>query len=394
MREGRDLLLRHTHGVAVAALVALLATAPAGAAELTIGELHPLTGPSAFYGVPMSHGIQLAIDQVNAAGGLKVGNETYRLRLESGDDQASGVAGVAALKKLIAGGVKFVIGPQSSPVASAIKPIVEATPSVVQIVDGSTANGIANGRNSFRTTVTAATYDAAVLKIADMQHYASVVLMTNRLAAGFMDTQHDLEKALDAAGHHVLAQEFFKVGDTDFSAQVTRVLSFAPAALVLRDAPAEDALITKQARQLGYKGQIMWEVNAPASTVVKNITDADMNGVMNGLPPHTDDYIRAGVPAAVAMGTAYRQRFGADPGENTAISYDSANILFAAIRKAGSVDPAAVAAALRGLHPADVPGLVGRFQPQDGGLLFKDGQASLPTLAQVWRDGGWHVVAQ
>jgi len=366
----------------------------ARAADLVIGELHPITGQASFYGVPMSHGIQLAIDAVNAHVGLRVGSETYQLRLETGDDQASGVAGVAALRKLIANGVKFVIGPQSSPVASAVKPIIDSNRGVIQIVDGSTANGIANGRNSFRTTVTAATYDSAVLKIADMQKYASVVVLTNRLAAGFMETENALESDLDARGHKVLARDYFKVGDTDFSAQVTRAVALAPAALVLRDAPAEDAQITKQARQLGYKGTILWEVNAPASTVVKNITDADMNGVMNGLPPHTDDYIRAGKPNALVLAKAYRERFGTEPGENTAISYDTANILFAAMRKAGSLETDAVAQALQALKPGDVPELVGGFEPQDGGKLFKDGQARLPTLAQTWQDGGWHVVGE
>ncbi len=379
-----------------ALLAACLFASPvrAFAAELVIGELHPTTGPASFYGVPMSRGIQIAVDAVNAKGGLQVGGQTYQLRLETGDDQASGVAGVAALKKLIADGVKFVIGPQSSPVASAVKPIMESNRGVVQVIDGSTANGITNGRNSFRTTVTAATYDDAALKIAALQQYASVVMMTNRLAAGFMETEGDLVAGLNAGGHKVLAQEYFKVGDTDFSAQVTQALALNPASLVLRDGPAEDAIITKQARQQGYKGIILWEVNAPASTVSKNIGDADMDGVMNGLPPHTDDYIRAGIPNAVALAKTYRDRFSTEPGENTAISYDSANMIFGAIRKAGSVDPAAVAKALATLTRADVPELVGTYEPQDNGYIFKNGQAKLPTLVQVWHNGGWHVVGQ
>lgn len=379
----------------LAMLGASIFTLPAGAsaAELVIGELHPITGAASFYGVPMSRGIQLAVEGVNAKGGLQIGGQTLQVRLESGDDQASGVVGVAALKKLIAGGVKFVIGPQSSPVASAVKPIMESNRGVVQIVDGSTANGITNGRNSFRTTVTAGAYDDAVMKIANLQKYSSLVVMTNRLAEGFMASERDFVAALNDAGHKVLAQSYFKVGDTDFSAQVTQALALQPAALVLRDGPAEDAIITKTARQQGYKGEIVWEVNAPASTVIKNISDVDMDGVMNGLPPHTDDYVRDGIPNAVALAKAYRDRFAAEPGENTAISYDSANILFAAMRKAGSVDPAAVSKALTELTRADVPELVGAYEPQDDGHIFKSGQTKLPTLVQTWHNGGWHVVS-
>ena len=74
---------------------------PAKAAELLIAEVHPITGPAAFYGLPMSQAIQLAVEQINASGGIKAGGEVYRLRLISGDTQASPTIGVAALRKVI-----------------------------------------------------------------------------------------------------------------------------------------------------------------------------------------------------------------------------------------------------------------------------------------------------
>jgi len=388
--------LQHLHTnfaiLALAAFATTAAPAVSGAADLVIGESHPITGQASYYGIPMSRGIKLAIKQVNDAGGLKVGGQTYHVRLETGDDQATGVGGVAAVRKLLANGVKFVIGPQSSPVASAIAPIMKSHKDVVQIVDGSTAQGIVNGQNTFRTTVTAGTYDDAVVKIADMKKYPTVALLTNRLAAGFMQTEKTIVKKFDDAGHKVVNEDYFKIGDTDFSAQLTKVMSLKPAALILRDAPVEDALITKQARQLGYKGDLVWEVNAPASTVVKNITNAEMNGVLNGIPPKTDYFLRKGTPNAKALEKAYKAAYGAEPGENTAISYDTANILFTAMRDAGSIEPSAVEAALRKIKVAEIPHLVTEFVPYQGGLLFKDGQTTLPTLAQVWRDGDWHLV--
>ncbi|SEQ23799.1 amino acid/amide ABC transporter substrate-binding protein, HAAT family [Faunimonas pinastri] len=395
MNKGRSYHVQRAYiTLAAFGLIAFANAGSASAADLVVGELHPITGQASYYGLPMSKGIQLAIQQVNAAGGLKVGNETYQLKLSTGDDQATGVAGVAALRKLIANGVHFIIGPQSSPVASAVSPIMKSHPDVLQIIDGSTANGIVNGRNTFRTTVTAGTYDDAVVKIAGMKTYKSVALLTNRLAAGFMETEGEIVKKLESAGHKVVDRSYFKVGDTDFSAQLTRVLSLNPDALYLRDAPVEDALITKQAKLLGYKGDIVWEVNAPATTVVKNIDDADMNGVLNGIPPKFDFYMKEGGPAAKALEGAYKQAYGSEPGENTGISYDSANILFTAMQKAGSVEPRAVAEALKNVKVADVPKLVTRFEPHEDGLLFKDGQAHLPTLAQVWKDGDWRPIGQ
>ncbi len=386
--------MRHPHTYFAAfALLAVPALSPlqADAADLVIGELHPITGQASYYGIPMSRGIQLAIQQVDAQGGLKIGNETYHLTLQTGDDQATGIAGVAAARKLMANGVKYIIGPQSSPVASAVGPIMQ-TVDVVQIIDGSTAEKIVNGRNTFRTTVTAGTYDDAVVRIAGIRKSKTVALLTNRLAAGFMVTEKALVSKLEANGQKVVSQSYFKVGDTDFSAQITQLLQLKPDSVFLRDAPVEDALITKQARQLGYKGDIVWEVNAPATTVVKNISDAEMDGVYNGIPPKTDYFVEKKTPAAMALQSAYKAAFGDDLGENSAISYDSANLLFTALQQAGSTDPKAVAEALKHVKVSDIPHLVTEFVPQDGGLLFKDGQAKLPTLAQVWKDGNWHLV--
>lgn len=386
--------MRHLH-TSFAAFALFSATAistpSANAAELVIGELHPITGQASYYGIPMSRGMQLAIKQINDQGGLKIGDETYQVRLETGDDQATGVAGVAATRKLIANSVKYIIGPQSSPVASAVAPIMKSA-DVVQIIDGSTAENIVNNVNTFRTTVTAGTYDDAVVKIADIRKSQTIALLTNRLAAGFMVTEKDLVAKLEKGSHKVVSQSYFKVGDTDFSAQITQIMQLKPDALFLRDAPVEDALITKQARQLGYKGDIVWEVNAPATTVVKNITDEDMNGVYNGIPPKTDYFVDRKTPAAMALREAYKAMFNADLGENSAISYDSANLLFVALQKAKSTDPKAVAEALKTVKVSEIPRLVTEFVPQKDGLLFEEGQAKLPTLAQVWKDGAWHLV--
>ncbi|TWF46494.1 ABC transporter substrate-binding protein [Neorhizobium alkalisoli] len=386
--------MRHLH-TSFAAFALFSATAmstpSASAAELVIGELHPITGQASYYGIPMSRGMQLAIKQINDQGGLKIGDETYQVRLETGDDQATGVAGVAATRKLIANSVKYIIGPQSSPVASAVAPIMKSA-DVVQIIDGSTAENIVNNVNTFRTTVTAGTYDDAVVKIADIRKSQTIAFLTNRLAAGFMVTEKDLVAKLEKGSHKVVSQSYFKVGDTDFSAQITQIMQLKPDALFLRDAPVEDALITKQARQLGYKGDIVWEVNAPATTVVKNITDEDMNGVYNGIPPKTDYFVDRKTPAAMALREAYKAMFNADLGENSAISYDSANLLFVALQKAKSTDPKAVAEALKTVKVSEIPRLVTEFVPQKDGLLFEEGQAKLPTLAQVWKDGAWHLV--
>ncbi|MDA8249493.1 MAG: hypothetical protein M0Z28_09950, partial [Rhodospirillales bacterium] len=138
----------------------------------------------------------------------------------------------------------------------------------------------------------------------EVDHHAAAlhaVVLTDRLVAGFMPREGTRNAVLTARGHKVPARDDFRGGNTDVSAPFTQAIAVAPAALVLRDAPTKDVLITKKARRLGYRGAIVWEVNAPAATVARNIFDAEMNGVLNGLPPHTGDCICEGKPNALTL---------------------------------------------------------------------------------------------
>lgn len=367
-----------------------LASTPAFAQEIAIGDLHPITGPATFYGLPESRAIQLAAEQINAAGGVKVGDKAYKLKVVTEDDQASPTVGVAALRKLISADVRYIIGPLASGVAPALKPIIERNENVTQLIDGSIADDLTNGKNIFRNQATVSGYNFAVTELFKDRKFPSLAVMTDRFHAGFMGSQPKLTADLKALGANVLGEEFYKLGDTDFSAALTNLKGKNPAVLLIRGYPAEGALITKQARQLGFSGQIIWEMVSPPSTVLKNIPAAEMEGVFNAIPPTTEDYIKLEDPKAIALAAAYKAKFGDAPGELTILSYDAVHILKAAFEKAGSIDNAAVNAALRKLKVADIPALVTRYTPQPDGRLFDDkGQVDLRGVVSVWKGNGW-----
>lgn len=372
-------------------LIAGLGQVPASAraADVVIGELHPITGPASFYGLVMSQTLKLSADELNAEGGLKIGDADYVLRIESGDDQAQATTGVAALRKLLAGGAHYIFGPLASAVAPAIKPIIDSRPDVLQIIDGSIADGVVNGRNSFRVQASADTYNDAVITYLKSQDIPTVAIMSDRGHQGFMTSEPRMLASLAKDGVKVVGTEYFKIGDTDFAAQLTKLGALNPAALVLRGYPGEGALITRQAHRLGYNRRIVWEMGAPPSTVLKNIPAAEMENVANCIPRMTADYIRLGVPNALKLAARFRQRYGSDPGENAAFTNDAFWILVTAMRKAGSIEPAAVASALTALKVSDVPHLVIQYRPYPGGLLFKDGQADPPSSAQIWHGESW-----
>lgn len=370
-----------------------LVAATASAADLVIGEIHPITGPAAFYGLPESQAIKAAADEINAAGGIKAGGTSYQIVTKTADDQASPTVGVAALRKLLGEGVKFVIGPIASGVAPALKPIIEARPDVVQLIDGSIADGLTNGKTIFRNQASVQAYNDALTRLTKARAYPTVAIMTDRFHAGFMGSQKTLVESLDGQGNKVVAQEYHKLNDTDFSAQLTKITSMKPSALILRGYPAEGALITKTARQLGYQGQVIWEFVSPPSTVLKNISSAEMDGVLNAIPPTSQDYVALGNDKALKLETRLKKMFNAEIGELSTLSYDAVYIFKAAIEKAGSIESEAVARAFTQLKTTDVPMAINPYAPGKDGLLFTDGQVGLPGGVQVWKGNSWQPLA-
>ena len=359
--------------------------------EIVIGEIHPITGPASYYGAPESRAIQLAAEQINQAGGVTVGGKPFQLRIVTQDDQASPTAGVAALRKLVSADVRFLIGPLPSGVAPALKPIIERNDKLTQLIDGTIADGLTNGRNIFRNQATVDGYNVAVVQLFQSRRFKSVAVMTDQFHAGFVGSQPRLMTDIKATGAAVAAEEAYKLNDTDFSAQLTKLRGLDPEVILIRGYPAEGALITKQARQLGLKGQVVWEMVAPPATVLQNIPATEMQGVFDCIPPTTDDYVKLGDEAARRFDAAYRVKYGTAPGELSALSSDAVFILKAAFEAAGSTENAAVDQALRGLKVAAVPELITRYAPvgPDGLLFDSNGQTDLKGVINVWRGDGW-----
>ncbi|MBW8302181.1 MAG: ABC transporter substrate-binding protein, partial [Hydrogenophaga sp.] len=101
------------------ALVATaLAFASTARAEIVIGLIAPLTGPVAAYGEQVKHGAEVAVDQINKAGGIN--GETVVLKMA--DDAGEPKQGVSAANQLVGEGVRFVVGPVTSGVALTAAP--------------------------------------------------------------------------------------------------------------------------------------------------------------------------------------------------------------------------------------------------------------------------------
>ena len=87
--------------IAVAGATLVGMSASAADKELLIGVNDSLTGPGAVYGLPQANSVQMAADEINAAGGIKAGANVYKLRVIANDDKANPTEATNSVRKLI-----------------------------------------------------------------------------------------------------------------------------------------------------------------------------------------------------------------------------------------------------------------------------------------------------
>ena len=112
-----------------------------GGGTITLGMIGPLTGSLAVYGTHIEKGVKLAIEEINAAGGVTLSDGTYQLAVETKDDQGDSTECVNAINALISDGVGLVVGSATSGCTSAITSIANSE-GVVLITPSGTADSL------------------------------------------------------------------------------------------------------------------------------------------------------------------------------------------------------------------------------------------------------------
>ena len=234
-----------------AALVWLLGFpyAAAFSAEIKIGVAEALTGNAAQYGVPIRKGFELAVGEINGAGGIN----GKRIELVIEDEQGKKEEAINVFKKLIfQDKVLMLFGPTLSNSAQASDPVAQAN-KVVVFGTSNTADGITSiGNYVFRSSVTEADIVPVTLKVAAQKNGLKKVAVLYGNDDAFTKSGYDnFRKALEAAKIPVTTTESFAKGDVDFKPQLTKIKASTPDAVVLVALVAEGSSIMVQARQLG-----------------------------------------------------------------------------------------------------------------------------------------------
>lgn len=315
--------------------------------SITIGGIFPLSGAVAVYGVECRNGINLAIDEINAAGGIN----GQQIVLISEDDEGDAAKSVNAYKKLTTeDGARLIIGSLTSGCTIAITTLAQAN-GVVQLAPAATAVAVTDAGNYiYRACYTDPFQGRVGGKFAaeNMKAKTAAILydIGNDYSVGLTE---NFVAAFNENGGTVVAQESYSTGDKDFNAQLTKIKKSNPDVVYLPDYYGTVALIAKQLRAQGIDVPIIGADGWDGLT--SNAGDEVLNGYYSN--HYAADSDSAKVQSFVK---AFKAKYSKEPNAFAALGYDCVYLLKDAIIKAGSTEPAKVREALEATNGEYVTG--------------------------------------
>lgn len=291
-----------------------------------IGGIGPLTGNAASYGTSVKQGAQVAVDEINAAGGVNGKN----LELVFEDDQCNEEKAVSAYNKLMDENITALIGAVTSGCSIAVGD-ESVNDGILQITPSGSAQDCTKNDNEFRICFTDPVQGekmAQYIKDQGKQNVAMIYDAADEYSKGIADA---FTAKAEELGLNIVASESFNSGDVDFKSQLTKIKGTNADCLFLPIYYAEVGFISEQAKTVGvelpYYGCDGWDgVIAQLKGDTTNI-----NGAVFLTPfVATDD-----AENVKAFVEAYNTAFGADPDQFAADGYDAVFAVKAAIEKAG-----------------------------------------------------------
>jgi branched-chain amino acid transport system substrate-binding protein len=308
------------------ALAAVSCAAGAAAADIRIGAAEALSGPAGQYGQSIRNGLQLAAEEINAAGGVK--GDKIALIIE--DEQGKKEQAIDVFKKLIfQDKVLMLFGPTLSNSAQAADPIAQAA-KVVVFGTSNTADGITSiGDHVFRNSVTESDVLPETLRVATKKANIKRVAVLYGNDDVFTKSGYDaFKRALDDLKIPVTTTETFAKGDVDFKAQLTKIKASGADAIVLSALIAEGAPIMVQARSLGLDMPFIGG-NGMNSVKIFDLAKEKSDNLWVGSPWSLSNQTKENQHFVVA----YTQKYKSAPDQFGAQAYDALHIVATALGK-------------------------------------------------------------
>lgn len=316
-------------------------TTDSGGGAILVGVYGDLSGQTSSFGESTRNGVRMAVDEINAAGGIN----GRKIEVVVEDDQGQPQQASTVVTKLInQNKVVAIIGEVASTNTLAAAPRAQEA-KVPMITPSSTNPKVTQvGDYIFRVCFTDDFQGAVAAK------FAANTLKAKK-AAILGDFQSDYSKGMSqyfvqeftGSGGQIVAQQTYTQTDADFKGQLTNIRSAAPDVIFVPGYYGQVGVIAKQAKELGITAPLLggdgWD-----SPKLFELGGASLDGAYMVNHYSTDDPS----PAVQKFVAAYRAKFGAVPDAIAALGYDAMNVLADAIKRAGTTESAKLRDAIGG----------------------------------------------
>jgi branched-chain amino acid transport system substrate-binding protein len=324
----------------------------AGGDVIKVGEFASLTGKEASFGQSSHHGTELAIDELNARGGV-LGR---KLQLLTEDDQSKQGESKTIARKLISrDGIVALLGEVASGRSLEAAPVCQEG-RIPQISPSSTNPKVTQiGDYIFRVCFTDPLQGRVLARFAQKTlKVKRVAVLTDAANTYSVGLGTYFKEAFKSAGGEIVDEQKYSGGDKDFNAQLTTIKAASPEAIFIPGYYQDVGLISLQARQLGLAiplfGGDGWE-----SPDLISIGGAAVEGTYFSThysPEQTSPLVQDFVKK-------FQAKYGTVPDAMAALGYDSAMLLADAFKRAGTTDGPKVRDALAATR--DFPGIAGQI---------------------------------
>ncbi|HAO22244.1 MAG: branched-chain amino acid ABC transporter substrate-binding protein [Desulfobacteraceae bacterium IS3] len=319
-------------------LVAVLCVSPAWSADKTIkiGFNIPMTGDIPKVGEGSKFSAEMLKEQINGAGGIKIGNDTYKLEFVYEDNEAKAESATAAALKLITkDNVLAIIGPQSSKQAIPGGQVCNDNKTPMISPWSTNPQTTKDRPYVFRSCFLDPFQGPVAANFVTQEFKAKKAAVLYDIASdypkGLAEYFKEAFEKLHGKGA-VTAFETFTTKDSDFSAQLTKIIKSGADVLFLPQYYSEVALIAKQAHELGWKKPIMGSDSWGSAELMKLCGD-DCKGLF-----FSTHYAAAGAKGATKeFIDKYNAKYKYIPDDVAALTWDATNLLLMAAKNTGGL---------------------------------------------------------
>ena len=309
-----------------------------GTGPIKIGHYASLTGAEATFGQSTDKGIQLAVKERNAAGGVK----GRQVELVTYDDQGKSQEVATVVTRLITSDrVKAIIGEVASS-RSIVGGTIAQKYGVPMVTPSSTNPKVTEiGPMVFRVCFIDSFQGDVAAKFATERGWKKGAVLYDKTQAYSTGLGESFKLAFEKLGGKIVTEQAYSGGDSNFNAQLTTIRSQNPDVIFVPGYYTDIGTIALQVRSLGIEVPMLGGDGWDSSELAKNAGKAINGSFYTNHYSHQED--REAVKTFV---TKYQEEFDAVPDGLAALGYDAANILFDAMDRAPSGNGKDIAAAL------------------------------------------------